>query len=107
MIIKVCGLRNSENIQSIANMDIDMLGFIFYPPSKRYVGDNILPITTNRERVGVFVNQSIEDVTQMVNKHSLTAIQLHGTETAEECIAIKQLGVKLFKAISIANASDL
>lgn len=106
-IIKVCGLRIPENINSIAQMDVDMLGFIFYPPSKRYVGDSTLPMTTGKERVGVFVNQSIEYISEMIQKHSLTAIQLHGAETAEDCKQVKSLGVKLFKAISIATSADL
>ena len=37
MIIKVCGLREPENIRDISALDVDMTGFIFWPESKRYV----------------------------------------------------------------------
>ena len=68
-IIKVCGMREAENIQEIESLqDIDMLGFIFYPKSPRYVYElpAYLPIHTHR--VGVFVNEDKQIVSMFESR---------------------------------------
>ncbi len=108
MIVKVCGMREAGNIAAVAELGVSMIGFILYHKSKRYIGDDMrVEITpAGVERVGVFVNQSISFIADMVAKQSLTAVQLHGDESVEVCRAVKGLGVKVFKAISVATAED-
>lgn len=112
MIIKVCGMREAANIREVARLDIDMMGFIFYPGSPRYVTASV-PRTaadSNLQRVGVFVNAAIEDVLQMAGAYNLDAVQLHGSETAAYCQMLRKrldASTSLIKAISVAGAEDV
>ena len=61
MKVKVCGMREAKNIAEVIALQPDYMGFIFYPKSPRYVGDewpteNIAQLPESIERVGVFVN---------------------------------------------------
>jgi phosphoribosylanthranilate isomerase len=84
LAIKVCGMRNVENIQAVAALPIDYMGFIFYEKSPRYVThpnvDNVQS-TDNIKKVGVFVNEKIEIIVQKIIEYQLDAVQLHGNET--------------------------
>lgn len=84
MKIKVCGMRESENIQSLIALEPDFIGFIFYNKSKRFVSDfPQVEIPLYIKKVGVFVNESIDNIFQTVTKFSLDFVQLHGNETPE------------------------
>lgn len=89
---KVCGMRDPENISEVLKLQPNYMGFIFYQKSSRYVGDafSLPPIDfDNTERVGVFVNHSIDFIFSQVNRYGLTAIQLHGDESVDFCEALK------------------
>lgn len=108
--IKICGMREKENIREVAELNPDMLGFIFYPASSRYAG-NIDPEILNDFppqiiKTGVFVNSSFDQVTETVSKYSLGMVQLHGNESPELCYRIKETGIPIIKAFSIANDFD-
>ena len=104
--IKVCGMRNRQNVEELAKLPIDYMGFIFYEPSPRYVGDNFeVSITSlvpsNISKVGVFVNENLNEVLRQAEKHNLQCIQLHGSETPDYCNALRDKGfvvIKAFKA---------
>ena len=103
-IIKVCGMREAENIQEIESLqDIDMLGFIFYPKSPRYVYElpAYLPIHTHR--VGVFVNEDKQIVSMYADRFGLNYVQLHGNESPEYCRSLYSMGIKIIKAFSIST----
>lgn len=87
MKLKVCGLRDKQNIEQVAQLQPDFMGFIFYPKSKRYVGDDfVMPeITNDIKKVGVFVNADFDKVFHTVVKYNLDAVQLHGDEDAYYC----------------------
>lgn len=106
MKIKVCGMRDSLNIREVESLHPDMMGFMFWSGSKRYVSrkPDYLPHVC---RVGVFVNPDPADVLARVREYGLNRIQLHGTESASLCHAIHQTtGLPITKAISIASAAD-
>ncbi|MEO6130945.1 MAG: phosphoribosylanthranilate isomerase [Saprospiraceae bacterium] len=90
MKIKICGMRNTENISEITALQPDFMGFIFYSNSKRYVGDDfpessLKNIPNTIKKTGVFVNESIENIIAMQKRFNFSAIQLHGSETPEYC----------------------
>lgn len=98
MKIKVCGLRDPENIEALAQLPIDFMGFIFYRKSPRYVGkglENWLAANEAKlegiKRVGVFVNAEIEEILNRVHDFELDYVQLHGNESPEYCREIKLL----------------
>lgn len=104
MKLKVCGMRDEVNIAEVASLRPDYMGFIFYPNSKRYVGDNfIVPETLPSEiaRVGVFVDEEKSVILQKAAVSQLRYIQLHGSETAEFCSDLKANGLGVIKAFGV------
>jgi phosphoribosylanthranilate isomerase len=111
--IKVCGMHDKDNIASLVKLPIDYIGFIFYPGSPRFVGSKIEPsilklIPSTIQKVGVFVNSSIEEVLNTANENQIEIIQLHGDETPEYCEKLSEKGFTIIKAITatIENFQD-
>lgn len=109
MLIKVCGMREAENIRQVETLGIDWMGFIFYPRSPRFVGETFIEATSEQpvRRVGVFVNASPEEMIETARKYKLDYLQLHGNESADDCYALQKRGFALIKAFSIATEKDL
>lgn len=105
MKIKICGMRDPENISEIAAFKPDYLGFIFYPESKRYIGENtqIPDMDPSIKKVGVFVNAPINDVLDTACTYGLDTIQLHGAEDWEYCRIIRSNRLEVIKAIAIRD----
>jgi phosphoribosylanthranilate isomerase len=103
---KVCGLR--DNIEEVVALGPDYAGFIFYPKSPRFVGvDFQMPsIPYNVKKVGVFVNEKVEVVLTICEKYKLDFVQLHGSESSEDCQLYKRQGLGVFKALAIGDSSD-
>ncbi|MCK5814883.1 MAG: phosphoribosylanthranilate isomerase, partial [Flavobacteriaceae bacterium] len=81
MKIKVCGMRDSDNIQELVKLSPDYIGFIFYDKSKRFVSEfPKVEIPSRIKKVGVFVNEEIENIIDIANHYDLDLIQLHGDE---------------------------
>lgn len=82
MLLKVCGMREPENLQSLIALEPDFIGFIFYDKSKRFVTDfPQIDIPLYIKKVGVFVNETIDTIVKLVNEHQLDYVQLHGNES--------------------------
>lgn len=114
MLIKVCGMREPENIHRVAEAGADWMGFIFYARSPRFAGslspDEISKERAIREppvRVGVFVDATPEYMMEMGNKYALGYLQLHGNESPDTCYALQKRGYAVIKAFSIADKEDL
>lgn len=105
LIIKVCGMREEQNISDLEKLDIDWMGMIFWSGSKRYVSRPPSRLPQRLKKVGVFVDASLDDIRQHVSDYQLDIIQLHGHETPAFLEALKPL--TLIKAFNIADASDL
>ena len=109
--VKVCGLCDPLNIQAIAGTGPDYLGFIFYPGSKRYVGEDpdkstFREVTAGISKVGVFVDEKPESILQLASRYTLQLIQLQGSEPAEYCEAIRSAGFRVIKAFGVAADFD-
>lgn len=103
-LVKVCGMREAENICEVEALGIDLMGFIFWPKSSRYVSERPAYLPTNCKRVGVFVDEDIETVKRIAEDYALDYIQLHGHELADYCAQLR--GFKLIKAFNIATTED-
>lgn len=97
-------MREAENIREVEGLGIDLIGFIFWPKSSRYVSERPAYLPTNCKRVGVFVDEDIEVVKKIAHDYALDYIQLHGHESTAYCAQLK--GLKLIKAFNIATAKD-
>ncbi|MDP5106737.1 MAG: phosphoribosylanthranilate isomerase [Polaribacter sp.] len=89
MKLKVCGMKYIENIQQVAALQPDYLGFIFYEKSKRNFEGIIPEFSKSIKKTGVFVNEYIEIVISLVEEYQLDAIQLHGDESVEYVTDLK------------------
>ena len=103
MKVKVCGLLNPiELLRADARLNLDFIGLIFYSKSPRnFILKGIIP-KTKAEKVGVFVDATIEEIQARIQDCALDYIQLHGNETPEFCDKIR-MEKPVFKAISIAE----
>jgi len=88
MNLKVCGMNH--NLEEVAQLQPDYLGFIFWEPSSRYFSGEIPKLPSSIKKVGVFVDASLEEVIQKVEEYQLNAVQLHGKETAVYCKELKE-----------------
>ena len=110
--IKVCGMRDPENIRQLVALGIDYIGFIFYSKSPRYAmplpPEAVEAVPPQVQKVGVFVDDSPCAVTTRIRKYGLQLAQLHGDETPEYCRHIKEeSGAKIIKAIPVEDAPDM
>ena len=109
MIVKVCGMRDGDNIREVEQLSIDWMGFIFYPKSSRYVSEVPAYLPTKCKRVGVFVDASTDEIMKKIHDFSLNAIQLHSNESPEQISHLLSLTshLSIIKAFNIATAEDL
>lgn len=110
MIIKVCGMREAENILEVERLGIDLMGFIFWPKSSRYVSKRPDYLPRQVKRVGVFVDEDPEEVKRLADNYSLDYIQLHGHETPEVISYLRTSASphpRMIKAFNIATEEDL
>lgn len=106
MQLKVCGMRDSENIRQLLALKPDYMGFIFFEKSLRYVGDdldeNLLKSFPNFiQKAGVFVNAPIEYLKEQVRKYELDLVQLHGDEPVDYVAELYALGIRVMKVFPV------
>lgn len=110
MKIKVCGMRDADNISELIKLKPDYMGFIFYAKSKRFISSfPEVEIPSEIKKVGVFVNEDVDTVIEIVEENNLETIQLHGNESPEYCEELKVLmirDVEIFKAFSVDDDFD-
>lgn len=111
MKLKVCGMRDRENIEQLLALKPDYMGFIFYDKSPRNVEDvleadllNDFPEQT--KKIGVFVNAQLDAVREKVESFGLDYVQLHGDESVEYVAELFAVGIKVIKVFSIGEAFD-
>ncbi len=137
MIVKVCGMRDADNIREVAALGVDMMGFIFWPKSPRYVqlissqagiipdyseeryrqaatGQRTKTAAAMPQRVGVFVDEMPQTIVSYVYNYDLDYVQLHGQEKPVMIENLKHTlipdiapRIKIIKALSIRNREDV
>ena len=132
MIIKVCGMRDAENIRQVAALGIDWMGFIFFPKSPRYVSQlssnaGIIPdyssligktdndVSASKvKRVGVFVDDMPQNIVTRVYNYKLDIVQLHGSENTVMIDNLRRTldpdihpNIKIMKELNIKTADDV
>jgi len=107
--LKVCGMRDPENIMDVAALKPDYMGFIFHSKSPRNVGYSFtLPdkFPSGIKRVGVFVNNGLDAILQQTECHALDYIQLHGDDSVRFCEEVRDHDLKIIKAFAVDDAFD-
>jgi len=105
--IKVCGMRDPDNIKDLLALQPDFMGLIFYPKSARYVNQTLPDIDFGKTlKTGVFVNENIEKLLQIADDYNLDVIQLHGNESPEYTQEVKKAGYQVIKVFSVGDSFD-
>ncbi len=100
--LKICGMKETENIKEISALNPDYFGFIFWEKSKRNMTLDLIPeLLETTKKVGVFVDASIQEIAAKINQYQLDIIHLHGNESVIFCKNVKKLGVEVIKVFSI------
>lgn len=105
-LLKVCGMQ--QNIEAVALLQPDYMGFIFWKPSKRFFHGAIAQIPHGVKKVGVFVDAPIPEIKEITTKYKLLYAQLHGNESPAYCDELKKQVPELqrIKVFSIDDAFD-
>jgi phosphoribosylanthranilate isomerase len=111
MKLKVCGMAELNQLQTLEELGVDFAGLIFYEKSKRFIGEKLINQKSEIRnlkisKVGVFVNASVNEIEKAVKDYALSYVQLHGDETFEFCKEIKTF-VPVIKAVRIGETTDL
>jgi len=113
-------MKYQDNMEAVADLQPDYMGFIFYDKSSRFFDNEIPKLSESINKTGVFVDADLDEVFRMIEKHNLKAIQLHGKESPEYCKKLrkfchseqseeshnknlKQVQVEIIKVFSIKN----
>lgn len=111
--VKICGLRDADNVDAAIRAGAQYLGFVFFPKSPRAVtpeqaGALVQDIPAGTARVGLFVNPDDAQLTGTLTHAPLDIIQLHGQESPERVAQVKDLtGLPVMKAIGVSGPQDL
>ena len=111
MKVKICGLNPARDVQLCIDLKVNFLGFVFYEKSPRNINLPDIKILSNYDKknsnfVAVTVNPSDEFIKKnLIGKFDY--IQLHGSETKNRILQIKNMGFKIIKAIKIKNEQDI
>ena len=99
MIVKVCGIKDQNNLSAIEQCHVDMIGFNFYEKSVRFINNPLSIKNKTIQRVGVFVNVSHKELLLRKNQFDLDYLQLHGDESFEYCKEAAQISpiIKVFR----------
>jgi phosphoribosylanthranilate isomerase len=105
-------MQEAENIRAVDGLPVDLMGFIFWPKSSRYVSERPSYLPTKCKRVGVFVDATIDDIKQKIEKYRLDFVQLHGHESPDYIRALRvvdgfPVDTRLIKAISVSSRDDI
>ncbi len=103
VFVKICGLRSQEDVEAVAEMKPDALGFVFWRKSRRSVtpadvGEWTRDVPDSIQRVGVFVDSPLSEIARAIKQARLDVVQLHGHEPPELC---ELLPVKVWKMFSL------
>lgn len=112
MIVKVCGMREEGNIlELIRDASPDLMGMIFYDQSPRFVIREGMDMnfykTLEVQKVGVFVNSTLEYILQQINDFALDYVQLHGDETLDFVrVLMSSSPVRIIKVVRVGDSVD-
>ncbi len=109
MKLKVCGIKQLEQVKQLDSLGIDFIGFIHYKKSPRNVSlAELLQLnkTTKATKVLVTVNESVENLYKLSDALKTKTVQLHGNESPKICKELKENNFTIIKAFGISEAFD-
>lgn len=109
-LVKICGITNLDDASAAVAAGADLLGFNFYKPSPRYITPQHAREIVQRFpnvvlKVGVFVNEELDEVQTIMREAGLGALQLHGDESPDYCS--KFPGWYVIKTFAVTDTFDV
>jgi phosphoribosylanthranilate isomerase len=109
LFVKICGITRAEDAALAVGLGASALGFVFWKASPRYVERMAARAIIERQppevmKVGVFVDEPIDDLLRAVEDAALDAVQLHGHESREYCAEVLRTGTRVIKAIGLGDS---
>ena len=110
--IQLCGLRRTEDIEFANRVKPDYIGYVFAEKSKRYITpEKAAELTKLLDAdivpVGVFVDETMENVIAAVKMGAVKMVQLHGSESEDFVSELKNRGIPVIKAFQVSSAEDI
>ena len=101
-------MKYTANREAVEKLSVDWLGFIFYAPSKRFVGTDPerFLFDSDKPKVAVFVDENAFEVLALTKNFGFSMVQLHGKENPKTCLMLKNQGLKIIKAFSVDENFD-
>ena len=111
MKIKICGLNPTRDVQLCIDLKVNYLGFVFYEKSPRNISISDLKTLSNYDKKSsAFVGVTVNPTDEFIKKNiigNFDFIQLHGSETKDRVSHIKNMGLKVIKAIKVKEEKDI
>ena len=118
--VKMCGISKVETIPAVVEAKPDYMGLVFAPSKRQVTVDQAKTLVEELHKqyavrynsetiktVGVFVNETIENLLKIAEEVKLDVIQLHGDEDESFIQILKeQSNVEVWKAVQVRNAAD-
>lgn len=105
--IKICGIKNRDDFQHAESLSVEYVGFVFAPSKRQVTAEQVAAFTAGNTRqsklVGVFVDESPEEMIRIARVACLDVLQLHGAETPATCQALRQQGFTVWKAWGVCQ----
>ncbi|GED66681.1 N-(5'-phosphoribosyl)anthranilate isomerase [Brevibacillus reuszeri] len=109
--LKICGIKRTETLTLLKELEVDYVGFVF-APSKRQIDAAtakalLESVAGHPPAVGVFVNPSMEELSEILREVPLAVIQLHGQETPSFCQEVQErFSLPVWKALAVGGEAD-
>ncbi len=105
--IKICGINDAAGFDAVVAAGADYLGFVFFPPSPRFVTPAQAATLTRRhaggpQRVGLFVNPTPTDIAAALEVLELDVLQIYG-----DAAAFTYPGLQLWQALGVSTRAEL
>ena len=113
LLIKICGLRTPDALDAALDAGADMVGFVFFSPSPRHVGEQAARTLGERvkgraQKVALSVDANNAELDLAVEALKPDLLQLHGKETPERVVAVRsRYGLPVMKALPVESRADL
>lgn len=114
MKLKFCGFRQLSDVKKAKDLDIDAMGFIHFPKSKRFVDIQTIRqftdvIPDDKEKVVILVNPDYDVIDSLIEETGITSMQLHGEEPLSTISYIRQKSkdIKIIKALPAKDSESL
>ena len=109
--VKVCGMRDPLNLEQVCTLAPEFVGFIFYAPSRRFVGSNPDPALfkipgAGIKKTGVFVDEELSRVRKAITSYGLHTVQLHGGESPAYCQSLSGEQVEVIKVLDPGSSRN-